>query len=325
MSLLVWLVILVLVGMLFSGFFSGAETGAYLFNRTRLRLALAEGSRRAHMVRDLTGDLTGLVVVCLIGTNLSNNLVSYSATLAFEELKLTAPELIATLTVGPILFLLGELAPKELFRRHPDRLLYGSAPGIRLAAALFRPLTWALGGVTWLLDRIGLKAEEGRGPSGGEARLRQAIAAGHDMGTLTAYQTTLARNIFSLRTRTVRHAMVPLAEVDCLEAATDLEEARSFVRNRGRARFPVYCHKRERVIGVVNLFDLLFEERPGLTIRNYIQPAEVVAPEERVAEALVRLRRGRTNLAVVTANERALGIITLKDLVEEITGELNDL
>ena len=95
-----------------------------------------------------------------------------------------------------------------------------------------------------------------------------------------------------------------------------LRDLAAFTRQRSR----------EQVIGAVSIYDLLFEERPGLTLRNWVEPVVHVSPQEKVAEALVRLRRERANLAVVTdAGGRALGIVTLKDLVEEITGELRDL
>ena len=324
MTALQLIAVLIVVGFFLSALFSGAETGAYTFNRTRHRLRLAEGAPGAALVDRLTRDVTAFVVICLVGTNLANNLVSTCATLVCEELAVGNPTLVATLTVGPLLFLLGELAPKELFRRQPDRLLYASAPLLGVAGVVFRPAVRALSLVTDLLRMLGLRTEEGRDLRA-EERLRQVIAAGEEQGALTDYQTTLARNIFSLRTRTVRHAMVPLDQVVALEASTDLEVARDLARARGHTRYPIYRHRVEQIVGVASVYELCFEERPGLTIRNYVDPIVVVAPEERVAEALVRLRRARASLAVVSEGERAIGIITTKDLVEEITGELHDL
>lgn len=313
------------VGILFCALFSGAETGAYRLNRTRHRLALDAGLGRARQVDRLMRDLTSFVTLCLIGTNLASTLVSFSATLACTHLALGAPELVSTVTVGPLLFILGELAPKELFRRYPSRLLYATSPLLTIAGALFAPATRALGLLTTLLRILGLTTEDGSTLEA-EERLRQAIAAGAEEGSVTSYQTLLVQNIFSLRGRTVRHAMVPLARVDALEAGQALESARALVRQSGHTRYPVYRNEREAVIGFVDRFDLVFEERPGLTIRNYIQEVIRLAPQERVAEALVRLRRERAHIALVEGPDgRALGIITLKDLVEEITGELKDL
>ena len=324
MSPLSLAITLCVIGFVLSAIYSGAETGAYRFNRTRHRLALSQAERSATSLESLVRDLTGFVVVCLIGTNLANTLVSFSATLGLESLGVQAPELVSTVTVGPLLFIMGELAPKELFRRHPDRLLYASLPLLRLSSVVFRPAVRALSVVSHALRVLGLKTEDGRNLAG-EERLRQAIASGAEGGTLTAYQTTLARNIFRLRQNTVRSAMTPLARADCLERSTAIEEARAFVSATGRGRYPVYVDRRSEVVGLLSLYDLLFEERPGLTIRNYVQPALYVGPDEKVAEALVRLRRARTHMAIVSEGRRAIGIITMKDLVEEITGELQDL
>lgn len=312
------------IGVVASALFSGAETGAYSFNRTRLRLAVAEGTAKARLVNHLTGDLTGFVVVCLIGTNLANNLVSFTSTLVATELDLGPPELIATLAVAPFLFVLGELGPKELFRRQPDRFLYGLAPLLAVFSVLFRPFVLALAALTWTLRRLGFKTD-GSALLRAEDRVRLVIEAGAEGGALTEYQETLARNIFSLRARTVRHTMITIDRVDALEASAELEEARTFARLCGRRFMPVFRRDRDQLVGVVNLFDLLFEERPGLTIRNYVESALELRPGEPVTEALLRMRRARTSLAVVVERGKAVGVVTLKDLVEEITGELQDL
>jgi putative hemolysin len=323
MSGLALAAVLCVLGILLSGLFSGAETGAYQFNRTRHSLALAEGRRRAKLVEALTGDVTGFLVVCLVGTNLANSLVSYSATLAFTELEVFTPEFMATLIVGPVLFIFGEFAPKELFRRNADRLLYASAPLLRLAAFLLRPMTWAFGLLTTLVAVLG--RQPGDGGESGQQRLRQAIGAALEGGTLTAYQATLARNIFSMRSRRVRHAMIPLAQVDVLAAGTTVSDAREIIRDSPRGRYPVYGEDRRQVVGIVDLYDLLFGELDA-TVSEFTRAALAVAPTEKVAEALVRMRRKRVTLAVVVGHDGvALGIITLKDLVEEITGELHDL
>lgn len=315
--------LLCLVGTLGSGLFSGAETAAYRFNRTRHRLRLAEGSRRALLVQSLTADLPGFLVVCLVGTNLCNSLVSTAATLAVGRSTSLPPELVSTLTVAPALFILGELAPKELFRRHADRMLYAAAPALKLSSVLFWPVVRGLGFIHRALEALGLNGQDDS--FGREERLRQAIAAGLEGGTLTAYQGTVARNIFSLRMRRVRHAMVPFARVDVLEDNLDLPAARARARATPRGRYPLLRASDGFALGVIDLYDLVFEDRPGACLRDYLRPAPVLRPDERVAEALLRLRRERAPLALVGDPRRPLGIVTLKDLVEEITGELQDL
>jgi magnesium and cobalt exporter, CNNM family len=316
--------IVCILGIVLSGLSSGAETGAYTLNRTRHRLKLANKEPGARLLDHLTKDMAGFVVVCLIGSNLGHALVSYATTLALKDV-VHNPDLIATLVMAPVVFILAEVAPKELYRRHTSWLLYASAPPLTVLAWVFSPATRCLRGLTAVLRWVGLETDEGEDRLQAQERVRREIAAGREDGTLTAYQATLARNIFSLDARHVLQAMVPIADTDCLEASCELEEARALATRTGRTRYPVFRDRRENVIGVVDVYDLLFEERPGLTIRNFIQPHLTASPLDKVPETLLRLRKARTNLAVVVRDDQAVGIVTLKDLVEEITGELQDL
>lgn len=325
MSLLLLALGLLLVSLFASLIFSGSETGAYCLNRARHRLRVAEGLRRALLVDALTRDMTGYVAVLLIGNNIANSTTSITATLLCEQLQLPHPELIATLVLVPLVFVACELVPKELFRRHADSLTYRVAPFIAVCAWLFAPAGWLLRGVHALLAALGLETAESGGRLQAQERVRAAITASREGGALTAYQATMAHNVFALHARTVRQVMVPLTKVVGLEAGTGLDEARQRVRMAGRTRLPVHRDRPENVVGVLSSWDLLFEERPGLTVRNYIEPAFALPPGEKVATALLRMRQARAKLAIVREGERALGLVTMKDLVEEITGELRDL
>ena len=325
MSALLLALALLALGLAASFCFSGSETGTYCLNRARHRLRVDEGVRRALLFDVLTRDMAGLVAVILIGNNIANATISVTLTMLGERLQLARPDVLATVVAVPLLFVGCELLPKELFRRHADTLTYRVAPFIAVCAWLFAPAAYALRGVHRLLARLGLEGSQSEQRLQAQERLRAAIAAAREGGELTAYQATLARNVFALHARTVGQVMVPLAKVIGLEAGTSIERARELVRSDTHTRHPVHRDRADRVVGILSAWDLLFEERPGLTIRNYVEPAFTVAPEERVATALLKMRRARAKMAVVQAGERALGIVTLKDLVEEITGELRDL
>jgi putative hemolysin len=117
--------------------------------------------------------------------------------------------------------------------------------------------------------------------------------------------------------------MIPLERVDCLDGSLALGTARGAVSQVTRGRYPVFRERRDQVVGVVDLYDVIFAEGEG-KVGDFAREVLTVSPGEKVAEALMRMRRARENLAVVAEDGRALGIITLKDVVEEITGELQD-
>src|SRR5262249_8044762 len=154
-----------------------------------------------------------------------------------------------------------------------------------------------------------------------EERLRLAIAASHEEGVLSEYQAALVRNILSLRRRLVVQAMIPLEKVDMLDIRTPLEEARRLAQASGRTRLPLHAAgDRTKIVGLVLIYELLLEDLP--TLGHYIRDIPRVGPSDRVDDALVRLRSLHEKLALVTeAHGRALGIVTVKDLAEEVTGE----
>jgi CBS domain containing-hemolysin-like protein len=88
----------------------------------------------------------------------------------------------------------------------------------------------------------------------------------------------------------------------------------------------VYRGKPEEAIGIVLLYDIFLEGEQAATVEGFVRPVPRLRPGDRVEDALLRLRMARESLAVVTGPDgKAVGIVTLKDLCEEITGELDDL
>jgi CBS domain containing-hemolysin-like protein len=313
------------IGLVLVAFFSGVETGTYALNRARLRLAVAAGHWRSRLLARLIADLPSLLGAVLVGRAAAHALVSFAVTLTFERWVAHGPELLAALAVAPLVFVLGELAPKELFRRHADRFMTWSAPGLAVAEAFFAPLTRLLGVLPRALASIGFREhrEDERGLAAEELRL--TIQASAEEGVLTDFQAALARNILSLRHRRVASAMIPLARVLGVEVATPIALARKIAASAGRSRLLVYRGKPEDAIGVVALYDV-FLEGDGSSVESLTRPAPRLSPTDRVEDALVRLRLARRNLAIVAApGGKAVGIVTMKDLVEEITGELDDL
>jgi putative hemolysin len=314
------------LGLLLLAFASGVETGAYALNRARLRLGVAEGNRRAQLLAKLAADLPSLLAAVVVSRTAAHALVSFAATLLFARVLADHAEFAAALTVAPLAFVLGELAPKELSRRHADGLMAAAAPTLAIFEIVLAPITAALSLVRRGLREIGLaeKKEDERALAAEELRL--TIQASTEEGVLTAFQASLARNILTLRHRLVSAAMVPLSRVKAVEAATPLPRAREIAAECGCSRLLVFRERLEDAIGAVSVYDLFLETQETKTIDALVRPAPRISPADRVEDALLRLRLAREKLAIVARpGEKTLGIVTLKDLCEEITGELDDL
>ena len=109
-----------------------------------------------------------------------------------------------------------------------------------------------------------------------------------------------------------------------IEADAPLQEVRRVLGQHRYSRLPVYSGAPDNVDGVVNVIDLLARKEPWETVRELSRDLIRLNARMSVAEALYSLQRARQQMAVVVdADGRPAGIVTVKDLVEEIVGELH--
>jgi magnesium and cobalt exporter, CNNM family len=306
-----------------SATFAGSETGFYALSRVRVELAARQGRRVARLIRWLLRDETALLITLLIG----NNLVAQLATFKAEDLvRVTAVpevarEIVVTAVLGPLLFFFGEVLPKDLFRRRPHALLGLTAPFIALCRVLF----WPVERLLWLTT-AGLARLFGQEPRlitelrGREAVLR-LLEEGAETGAIEPHAEVLARNVLQLRTTRVADCMVPWAAVATLPAERPDEELRSLVRESAHTRLPVVGAG--GVQGYVHQLDVL-GGADGRAVLESVRPALAVSASTAVDRALARLRAGGQRMAVVGTLAEPVGLVTLKDLLEEISGDLSD-
>ncbi len=317
------LLISLVCGILLAGFYAGIETGTYGLNRMRLRLHSERGEAAAISLSTLMRRPETVIATALVGHNLAVWFTTSLTTLIFSGLSPGNAELLTSATLSPILFVFAEVVPKELYRRQAEVLSYDSARVLWISARAFALPVAALRAVALGMAKL-IGAQE-RMPEQvfSRVRLLSSLGEGRAVGVLTAFQSELAHNIVELRDQSLKAVMVPLEEVALLPNTKTRDEAQQLARERRFFRYPVYRGKPENIVGIVNIVDLWVDDRPGLTIRNYIREVPKVHEGAGIEEALAAIRAARQPLAIVIDGEdRALGIVTAKDLLEEITGEL---
>lgn len=315
-----------------AAFFGGSETGAYRVNRVRLRLASERGRRGAAALAGLLGDLPGLICVTLIGTNIA----VYAATVLAAGLWESAvgrsvwADLLATLSLAPVLLVFAEVLPKNIYNAEADRLMLAGAPVLRACSVVFRALGLvpALKGISRLWNRLARRRADGRpvaDPFPAQARLRAIVRDSAAEGIVTPYQNELVEKIINLRNVHVGDAMVPAEQAVSVRQDAGADELLGVIGGCRYNRLPVTDPSGSDVVGLVAVADLLQDLAPGETpdLARFVKPAVVLRPGMTVTQAIFALQRNRAAMAAVRdAEGRYAGIVTLKDLVEEIVGEL---
>ena len=133
----------------------------------------------------------------------------------------------------------------------------------------------------------------------------------------------MLRSALDFAETSVREVMVAMPEAVAIERESSCDLLRALVRRYGFTRLPVYERRIDKVIGLVNVFDLLFDPEPAESIGKYIREAPLVPETKRIERLLTELQRDRQTMAVVVSEfGSCVGIVTLEDIVEEIFGEL---
>jgi len=316
---------LLIIGVVGSALCSGLEIGFYSINRVRLQIRSSAGTRdrRARVLAGEAARPDATLATLLVANNVFNYMGTLGLTALVAGLALPEPTVIAitALVFTPLIVVFGESLPKELFRIRADRWMYPLAPLLRGARVLMTAVGVLPGVLLFCRAAAGLtgaRATSGLARSGRQ-RVVSLLKESAGIGLLSESQSTLADRALAFGGRRVGDELVPWSTVACVSAEWDRARIVQFLRTHNHTRFPV-VDRRRRVVGVLRNLDLhLYPDRPLAELM--IDPA-VVAPGESLEHALLELRAQNTGLAVVGSLDRPAGIVTAKDLVEPITGEL---
>ena len=319
-----WAVLL--VGMGLSFLYSGLETGTYTVNKIRLDLQAEADVPTARRLHGLLADPARPLIVLLIGNNLANYLASAGMVLILASRNVPAADWVAVAVLTPLVFVFCELLPKNLFHRHGERLTYLFVGFLDVSRRVFTlcGLVGLIRGVVAVALRLaGRRVEGDEGPLRAR-RFAALLAEGRASGALSHTQSLIAQRVVNIGRVRVRDVMVGLDDAVMVPPTVSTDEVRRLLAAHNHPRLGVYEGDRTRVVGALNAYDVLLDEQ-GSPPSAHVGPAVMVSADAGVIETLVALQRQRAVIGFVA--DRAgpcVGLVTVKDLVEEIVGELQE-
>ena len=329
--LILYLVLFVLC-LVLSAFFSSSETSFVSLQRLRLRHLANTEVAPARQVVKLTEKPEKLLTTILLGNNFVNTAAAALGTAVavalwagHENLALLA----ATIGVTTLLLVFCEIGPKTLATRHGERLAF-------LYATPMRGLVWALSPLTAIFAWIGDKlARAVGGPTVpraliSEDEIRTAISAGVEEGTLEQAEAEMLHKVFRFGDRQVGEVMTPRTDIVWVEKGTRVSHFLSIYAEAPHARFPVYEHTTDNVVGTLWIRDVLMGQAKGqlseeTVVDDLMRQAYFVPETKMVAELFAEMQAaGRQTAVVVDEFGGTAGLVTMSQLVEEIVGDKGD-
>ncbi len=322
---------------LLNGVFAMSEIALVTARRARLQKYVEEGDRGAIAAIELGEDPTRFLSTVQIGITsigVLNGVVG-EATLAqplglwLQGLGMQQPTagyvataiVVAGLTYFSIV--LGELVPKRLGQLAPEVIARLVARPLSWLAIGSKPFVKLLSGSTLLVLRL-LGVKSGAGPVVTEEEIHALLVEGSEAGVIERHEHTMVRNVFRLDDRQLTSLMVPRGDVVCLDLDLPLEDNLRRIEESDHSRFPVVRGGMHDVLGVVSARQLLARKLRGEDpdLAGVMQTPVYVPESVTGMELLENFRSSGGQMAfVIDEYGEVLGIVTLQDLIEAITGE----
>lgn len=319
-------ILILIVLLLLSGFFSSAETALTTCNKIKMRTLAEEGNKRAQTVLKVTENSGKMLSAILIGNNIVNlSAASLTTTLAYSLGGSAVALASGLLTVLILLF--GEITPKTLATIHSDKLSILYAPIISLFMKVMTPFIFIINnlsnGILFLL-RVDPNSKNNTMT---ENELRTIVDVSHEDGVIESEEKEMIYNVFDLGDAKAKDVMVPRINVAFADVNSSYKELIDLFREYKFTRLPVYEENKENVIGTINMKDLLLfdSNKKEFQIRDILREAYFTYEYKNISELLVEMRQASFNIAIVLDEYgETAGLITLEDILEEIVGEIHD-
>lgn len=311
-----------------SGFFSGSETALIGIGRERVHQLADQAGRRGRRVQQLVTDPDRLLSTLLVANNLVNILgASVATTLFIDLVGAEWGPWVATAAVTTVILIVGEITPKTLAARYPERFSLAVAPTIYQLSKFLGPLARTFTAITRGLFRLLRIPTRGGVTAVTEDDIRALSQLSLAEGEIEAVEHEILDALFTLADRPVREVMTPRVDIVTLTDPVDITTVRATVAETGHSRYPVAAGNLDHLLGVLYVKDLLqLPQDPGpVEIKRLLRTPRFVPESAPIMNVLHDLRAGRSAFAVVLDEHGGVdGLVTVKDLVSELVGELQD-
>ncbi|MFN2374427.1 MAG: hemolysin family protein [Cyclonatronaceae bacterium] len=330
-----WLLIIILI--LLSGFFSGAEISFVSANRLRLEIKSRKNSLSSKYLNYFIRNPDTFLSTTLIGNNIVNVvyatlialfltgpiIASYSSVFGSEPTPGTIL-IIQTLVASFLILIFGEIIPKSIFRLHSDRIMPIIATPLGMIRIFLKPLIFISNATADKLIRFlqpnsqTVKSFFGREDI--ELLFREI---GNDtQSDIDRDDSEILTNVLELSGKRVKESMVPRTDIIAVEKGSEIQTVLKTFMSSGYSRLPVFEDNVDNIIGFVVAYDLFKNPQ---SLEELIRPVKHVPSTQKSTDLLSEFRKTNTSVAIVIDEYGGTaGLVTIEDLIEEVVGDIQD-
>jgi putative hemolysin len=316
-------ILLFVICVILSAFFSSSEVALISITRAKVRTLVNEGKHGSKALAALKEKPDRLLITILIGNNIVNVAAAALATAVAIRVFGDVGVGIATGVVVIILLVFGEIGPKIYATRASDSFVLWVAPIIHFLSRILTP-------VIWLVERVSPKFGMGEMSEQAvtEEEIKEWIDVGKEEGTIEQGEQDMLYSVLEFADTTAREIMTPRVDVIAMEDTVSFEEAIRIFNETGFSRIPVYHDQIDNITGILNVkdvFSAMVSHRKETTIKEVMYDPMFVPETKKIDDLLKDLQVHRVQMAIILDEYSSfVGIVTVEDILEEIVGDIMD-
>lgn len=318
------LILILLIGL--SAFFSSAETALTTVNKIRIRNLAEAGDKSAVTLTKVLEDQGKMLSAILVGNNVVNLTASSMSTTLAMNIWSNKAIGIATGVLTLVILVFGEISPKTISTLYSEKISLKYAKIIYMFMTVMTPVIYAVNVLSSGFLRLVHVDPNRKQEAITEDELRTIVEVSHEEGVIESEEKKIINNVFDFGDSVAKDIMVPRIDMAMVEVGATYDELIDIFREEKYTRMPVYEETTDNVIGIINMKDvLLIDRNEEFHVRDLLREPLYTYEYKNTAELMVEMRQTSNNMIIVLDEYGATaGMITLEDLLEEIVGEIRD-
>lgn len=316
--------IIIIICVVMSAYFSATETAFSSLNRIRIKNMAEKKNKKAKLVLDLSEKYDSMLSTILIGNNIVNIASASLATVLC--VKLCGAEMgptVSTVVTTVVVLVFAEVTPKSIAKEFPEKFAMFSAPFLKMLMVILTPFNFLF--LQWkkLLSVI-IKSDNSYSIT--EEELLTIVDEAQQEGGIDAQEGNLIRSAIEFTEQEAIDIITPRIDITGVSTKATKEEIAEIFAETAYSRLPLYEDNIDHIVGIIYQKDFHnYIYNTDKEIDSIVRPALFITKHKKIGELLKELQQQKSHIAVVLDEYGGtIGIVTLEDILEELVGEIWD-
>nr|MBA5588279.1 HlyC/CorC family transporter [Anaerobacillus isosaccharinicus]QOY38587.1 HlyC/CorC family transporter [Anaerobacillus isosaccharinicus] len=320
------LLVLLIVLVFLSAFFSSAETAFSSVNQIRLKNYVEQKRSGSMKALYISENFDRALSTILVGNNIVNiSAATISAKLATDIFGATIGLPLSTFAMTVIILIFGEILPKSFAKEHAEQFALKIAGILLFLMRVLSPIIWFFIKLKVLVSKV-MKQKDDL-PTYTEEEIKELLNLSEAEGVIDKKENELVHRSLNFNDISVNQIFVPRINVIAIDINHPIEEIKQIFLKERYSRIPVYEEHVDNIIGILSEREFLGKlvQKDEITIRDLLRKPTFVIETLKIADLLPQLQKNKTHMAIVIDEfGGTAGIITMEDILEELVGEIWD-